>query len=204
MKCLMVLIALMLPLAVVHAQSVYKWVDESGKVHYSTVLPPEVASARQHQRLTADGLVAESYERVQTDEELAELEARKQAEAEAQAREELEQQQNRLFLAAFPTERDVQRAFGGRRETLLNERRSMHSLRETTRDRFGELVEQAAEFERRGEPVPAFLVEQVERQRAAIRQINERIANTEERLATLERDLEDQLERHRQLTRPAG
>lgn len=194
----------MLSSAALHAQSVYKWVDENGKVNYSTVLPPEVANARSHQRLTSEGLVAERYERVRTDEELANLEARRQAEAEEEAQREIEQQKDRLFLAAFPSENDIQRAFSGRRESLLTERRAMSSLREKNRERFGNLVEQAAAFERRGDPVPEFLVEQIEQQRFTIQQANERIAASDQRLESLEEELEDQLARFRRLTHSSG
>ncbi|MDT8439382.1 MAG: DUF4124 domain-containing protein [Wenzhouxiangellaceae bacterium] len=186
------------------AQTVYKWVDADGKIHYSSVLPPEVAAARPHQRLTAEGLVAERVERVSSEDELAELEARKKVELEARKQRELEQQQDRLFLAAFPTEDDVRRAFGGRRDSLLTERRALTGLREQTRERFAELVAQAAQFERAGNPVPPYLSEQIDQQRSAIRSLNQRLAASDQRLEVLERELAEELERHRRLTRPVG
>src|SRR6056297_2528217 len=88
------------------AQTVYKWVDENGDVHYSQTLPPE-QNDKAHERLTEDGLLAERIDRVMTSEERAELEAATEREQEAATRVRLQQQQDRLFLAAFPTEEDL-------------------------------------------------------------------------------------------------
>src|SRR6056297_1661406 len=130
-----VITILLMTSAGVLAQDVYKWVDKNGEVHYSQTLPPERAGEA-HDRLTRDGLLAERIDRVKTADELAELE--------------VQPEQDRLFLAAYPTEEDVQRTIETRRETVMSERNSVESLIEQSRSRFIATVQQAAEFGRTG------------------------------------------------------
>ncbi|MFU8877664.1 MAG: DUF4124 domain-containing protein, partial [Wenzhouxiangellaceae bacterium] len=107
MKRMLALLLLLVPLTAA-AQSVYRWVDEDGNVHYSQALPPEQARGA-HDRLTGSGLVAERIDRVRTDEERAQLEELEQQQAEETERQRLRAQQDRLFLASFPTEQDLER-----------------------------------------------------------------------------------------------
>lgn len=58
------LLALLLSLAIspcLFAQSVYKWLDENGEVHYGHNLPPEMVRV-EHQRLSSQGVVLEHIE----------------------------------------------------------------------------------------------------------------------------------------------
>ena len=193
------LIILLLLGAVASAQNVYKWVDESGEVHYSQTLPPERAGEA-HERLTDDGLVAERVDRVKTADELAELKAEQARQQEQAEQQRIEAQQDRLFLAAFPTEQDVRQAIQSRRETVIAERDSVKSLIEQSRSRFTSRVERAAALERRGESVPESIVERIAADRTAIRELNERLDQINARLAALEQELAAELRRHRRLT----
>jgi len=181
------------------AQDVYKWVDENGEVHYSQTLPPERAGEA-HDRLTADGLVAERVDRVKTADELAELQARRAEQREQAEQERIQAQQDRLFLAAYPTEEDVRRTIETRRETVMSERQSVQSLIEQSRARFVATVQQAAELERTGKPVPDYLVERIDEARAGIRELTRRLDEIDKRLETLDEDLVSELARHRRLT----
>ncbi|MBS3743269.1 MAG: DUF4124 domain-containing protein [Wenzhouxiangellaceae bacterium] len=193
------LIILLSLAAVASAQSVYKWVDEKGEVHYSQTLPPERAG-QAHARLNDDGLVTERVDRVKTAEELAALKAEQSEKREQAEQRRIQAQQDRLFLAAFPTEDDVRQSIQSRRETVIAERESVESLIEQNRDRFAARVERAAALERRGEPVPESVVERVAADRAAIRQLAERLEQIESRLAALDEELAVELRRHRRLT----
>ena len=181
------------------AQEVYKWVDENGLVHYSQTLPPDRADGA-HDRLTSDGLVAERVDRVKTADELAELATQRAQQRELAEQERIQAQQDRLFLAAYPTEQDVRRTIETRRETVMSERDSVESLIEQSRSRFVATVQQAAELERAGKPVPAYLVERIDEARTGIRELNRRLREIDERLASLEQELASELARHRQLT----
>ncbi|HKL50175.1 MAG TPA: DUF4124 domain-containing protein [Wenzhouxiangellaceae bacterium] len=190
---------LLMTSAGVLAQDVYKWVDKSGEVHYSQTLPPERAG-QAHDRLTQDGLLAERIDRVKTADELAELEAQRGQERELAEQERIQAQQDRLFLAAYPTEKDVRRTIETRRETVLAERDSVESLVEQSRSRFVATVQQAAELERTGKPVPEYLVERLEEARAGIRELTRRLDEIDARLASLDDELVSELARHRRLT----
>jgi len=189
---------LMLAMAAATAQPVYKWVDEEGNVHYSQTLPPERARDA-HETLNSEGLVVERTGTAEEQRARLEREAAEQA-----AAEEIEKQarEDRLFLASFPTEADVRKMIGSRRETVLAERRSVEALIDQNRARFATLVERAAEAERQGKPVPEFLISQIGETRASIARLNERLEEIEERLAALDAELEAGLARHRRLTGP--
>jgi hypothetical protein len=182
------------------AQTVYKWVDENGDVHYSQTLPPE-QTEKAHERLTDEGLLAERIDRVMTAEEREQLETAQELEQEEAARVRLQQQQDRLFLATFPTEADLESSFESRRENVLAERRSVESLIDQARSRFSERVEQAAALERQGDPVPEHLVERITESRASLRELNRRLESIDQRLDDLEAERMEELARHRQLTR---
>jgi len=194
-----VITILLMTSAGVLAQDVYKWVDKNGEVHYSQTLPPERAGEA-HDRLTRDGLLAERIDRVKTADELAELEVQREQERELAKQERIQAQQDRLFLAAYPTEEDVQRTIETRRETVMSERNSVESLIEQSRSRFIATVQQAAEFERTGKPVPEFLVERIDKSRTGIRELNRRLDEIDKRLASLDDELASELARHRRLT----
>jgi len=198
MKTIVMTILLMTSAGVL-AQDVYKWVDKNGEVHYSQTLPPERAGEA-HDRLTRDGLLAERIDRVKTADELAELEVQREQERELAKQERIQAQQDRLFLAAYPTEEDVQRTIETRRETVMSERNSVESLIEQSRSRFIATVQQAAEFERTGKPVPEFLVERIDKSRTGIRELNRRLDEIDKRLASLDDELASELARHRRLT----
>jgi hypothetical protein len=181
------------------AQTVYKWVDENGDVHYSQTLPPERAQDA-HDRLTADGLLAERVERVRTDQEREAIEQERARQREAAEQARLEAQQDRLFLAAFPTEADIKRAIESRRDNVQAERRSVLSLLEQARGRFASAVREAAEYERSGKQVPDHLSERIADARASVRDLDRRLDGIQNRLVELDKELSADLERHRRLT----
>jgi len=192
-------IILLLLAASASAQNVYKWVDEDGEVHYSQTLPPERAG-QAHDRLTEDGLLAERVDRVKTADELAALKAEQAHKKEEAEQRRIQAQQDRLFLAAFPTEEDVRHSIQSRRDTVMAERDSVESLIEQSRARFAARVERAAALERRGEPVPESIIERIASDREAIRDLNERLDQIDARLAALDEELAAELRRHRRLT----
>ena len=187
----------------VAAQTVYKWVDENGDVHYSQTLPPEQVESA-HDRLEADGRVVESVSRALTDEEriaLAEQLALEQSIAE---RERIRAQQDRLFLAAYPTEEDVRELARSQSEVLEAERDAVSSLIEQARERFGEHVNEAAELERRGQPVSEYLRDNINNARTQLTDLHQRQADLNRRLLELQDQLVQDIERHRALTAAAA
>lgn len=200
MKYFPVIMLMLLPLTGA-GQSVYKWVDADGNVHYSQSLPPEQVGSG-HERLTREGLVVERVERVRTAEERAQLEERERQQAEASELQRLRAQQDRLFLASFPTEQDLARAAEAQRRMIETERDSLLGLIEQTRVSFTDNVERAAGYERRGEPVPEFLQQQVANARERLRTLNRQLAEIRQRMAALDAEYAANLQRHRRLRDP--
>ncbi|MBN1379268.1 MAG: DUF4124 domain-containing protein [Gammaproteobacteria bacterium] len=94
----------------IQAAKLYKWVDESGVVHYSDKMPPELSKVA-HEELDKRGLAVREVEREKTeDERMAEqVEQSMQAqqrriEAEKLARQRMRDQ---ILLQTFTTERDL-------------------------------------------------------------------------------------------------
>jgi len=199
MKRLLVLIIVIVSSAPAAAQSVYKWVDEDGEVHYSQTLPPErVASG--HDRLTEDGLLAERIERAPTEQERLELQRKLELERDLAEQQRIRNQQDRLFLASFPTEQDIRRTIDARRRTVESEQQTLESRIEQVRQRFVDAVREAAALERRGEPVPESLSARIGAERTEINLLNDRTSEIRQRLDELDRQLSTDLERHRRIT----
>lgn len=200
MHCAPLLILLLLLIAApAVGQTVYKWVDEDGNVHYSQTLPPEKVQ-EQHDKLTAEGLLAERIERAPTPEEREALRRELETLREEQARERRQQQKDQMFLATYPTEADVKRSFDVRRDTLQSERQTVESLIEENRQNFNDLILQAAAHERRGESVPAHLGDMIATARAGLRRLGARLDEIDQKLSVLDQQLDAELQRHRRIS----
>ncbi|MCA1778934.1 MAG: DUF4124 domain-containing protein [Xanthomonadaceae bacterium] len=199
MKRLLIVIILSAFPVLAAAQSVYKWVDEDGEVHYSQALPPERAASG-HDRLTKDGLLAERVDRAPTGQERLELQRRLELERDQAEQQRIRDQQDRLFLASFPTEQDIQQRVDASREGVERDRRVFESRIDQVRERFADAVRQAAALERRGEPVPEDLSQRIGAARIEIKDLNERIRGLRQRHDDLDQQLSHDLERHRRIT----
>lgn len=181
------------------AQTVYKWVDENGETHYSQTLPPERVQ-QEHARIASDGRVEEEIERAPSAEERAALAERIRAEQDAEQRALLQAQQDRLFLAAYPTEEAVADSIDARREVLMAEFEGMASLMEQARERMNQWVAQAAALERNGQPVPEHIRNDIARAQSNLANLNQRRRDLRARMDGLDDELVAELARFRRLT----
>lgn len=181
------------------AQDVYKWVDENGETHYSQTLPPERVQ-QEHARIASDGRVAETVDRAPTAEERAELTRRIRAERDAAQRARLEAQQDRLFLAAYPTEEAVRDSVEAQRQVLAAELGSVEALMQQARQRLNQRLTSAAALERDGRPVPDHLADEIRSARENWAELDQRRAGLQGRLDGLEALLDEELARFRRLT----
>ncbi len=185
------------PLSV--AQDVYKWVDENGETHYSQTLPPERVQ-QEHARIASDGRVAETVDRAPTAEERAELARRIRAERDAAQRARLEAQQDRLFLAAYPTEEAVRDSVQAQRQVIEAELGSVEALMQQARQRLNQRLASAAALERDGRPVPNHVAEEIRSARQNWAELDRRRGNLRGRLDRLGPLLAEELARFRRLT----
>lgn len=102
-KCLLT-VAIMLLVVIyassVEAGSIYKWLDNDGRIHYSHTVPPEVIR-NEHQRLNNQAVVVEHIEDADVPDMLAELELTDKQKA--------RRIQKRLLLATYDSPEDIAR-----------------------------------------------------------------------------------------------
>lgn len=98
---------LLLALAMPAGAATYRWVDSSGRVHYTDTMPPQQAGMG-HQELDKQGRVVRDVERTRrtAEEQRRAEEARRRAEAERQR--ELEQERrDRALLTSYTSEEEI-------------------------------------------------------------------------------------------------
>lgn len=188
--------------AVASAQTVYKWVDEDGEVHYSHSLPPE-RSDDAHEQLASDGRITARVERAPSREERERLAEQLAREADEEERARIRASQDRLLLAAYPSEEDLVRNMEAELDQIDSERLSVETSLESARGYFSELVTRAAELERRAEEVPQELAGRIQSARRTIQRLAEQLSRVNERRARKEEAYQADLERYRALRPPA-
>lgn len=90
----------------------YRWVDDSGNVHYSDKLPPD-AAGKAHQQLSKEGdRVKKNVERAKTAAEIAiekkVAQAQQRIEAERKKREQARKLQDKVLMDTFSDEKDIE------------------------------------------------------------------------------------------------
>jgi hypothetical protein len=181
------------------AQTVYRWVDENGEVHYGHAVPPEHAH-RGYERIGPDGMVRERIARTLTPEERAELERQKALEAEAEAEQRSQESRDRLLLAAYDSEQDIRDQLDTQLRTVDVQRQSINEALTRNSARFESLITRAAQFSREGESVPRPLSQSIDETRAESRRLRDTLEALDEREASLRQKYGAELERFRQLT----
>jgi hypothetical protein len=146
--------------SVAHAQQasaserkLYRWVDSSGKVHYTDALPAEVVNQARAELSTRTGLVQREIGRALTEEERRALEAQAATDAEARARLENNRRAEEAKVSSFRTEADLRAAYAGR-HTFLDE--TLVSIEAALQAQRGSLHQQlgvAGDAELAGRPV---------------------------------------------------
>lgn len=192
------LLAGLLLCCVVHAQTVYRWTDANGLIHYGHAVPPE-HRARGYDRLGPDGTVVERIEPEIAPEERARRIAQRALQAELEAEQQDQAARDRLLLAAYRNEQDLQNNLNWRLENFDNQRTALETSLEHSRGRFESLVAQAASMKRRDQPVSDSLEESINATRAEIRRLQKAIDDLEERRTETSASFHDDLERLRTL-----
>jgi len=132
----------------------YRWVDESGQVHYSDQLPPQEVD-HAYSVINSEGVTVDSIDRAKTKEELA---AEAQREAQAAEKQRLAKEQEKrdhILLDTYASVGDLEETRDRYLATLEGTIDvAQHKLSNLTRD-VTKLRAGAANLERDGRPVPA-------------------------------------------------
>jgi hypothetical protein len=148
------------------AATLYKWVDENGKIRYSDRLPPN-QNQKGHQQLSPQGVVLSTKNAARTPEEIAIAAEAKRALEEKQHEEarlkSIQDQQDRVLLLTFGTEQELEHARDNRMEVIDSVIRLIGSSIETTQGKLDTLQNKADNnYTSKGNAVPGGLAQKIE------------------------------------------
>jgi uncharacterized protein involved in exopolysaccharide biosynthesis len=203
-SCRLVLAAIMLMVASgVLAQTVYRWVDDSGEVHYGHSIPPEQAR-RGYEILGRDGVVRERVEPALTPEQLAERREERRRQEEEAARQRTQQTRDRILLTTYNSEQSLRNSMEMELVTINSQRSSIRVALDQVEHRFERLLERAAEHSDEGRAVPASLEASLEDVRAELRRLRTDLAALDDREQEVRERYRSNLERYRELMGRGG
>ncbi|MBK1633282.1 hypothetical protein CKO31_21505 [Thiohalocapsa halophila] len=193
--CCLLLLAAAAP---TDAQHLYRWVDDQGNVHYSDVMPPTEVE-KGHTQLSPQGMPVRSVPPAKTPEQIRR--ERELARLRAQQQRMLEQQRadDRVLLNTFHSVDDLIMTRDGNLsdiDTLIQVKKG--NIRRQ-QDWLTKLRAEAADLERKGEPVPDELKERIAGTEHAIEDALAAIVEREQQKQEVRRKFDRDLKRLRQL-----
>jgi len=150
------------------AETLYRWTDDKGAVHYTDSIPPEHADEGRN-KLDSRGFAVESIAPAKTQEEIAreaELE-RRRAEAERLLKE--QQDADALLLKLYSSEEEIIMARDGKLAALDGLNEFARSNIQRLKVKLDKMQKEAADAERSGETVSKRLLNQIEAVRQKIK-----------------------------------
>lgn len=140
-------------------KKLYRWVDSSGKVHYTDALPPDVVNQARAELSASTGLVRQQIERALTPEERRAAEAAAASAAEAQARIENSRRSEEAKVSSFRTEEDLRAAYAERQAIIDETLESLEAAIDSQRGSLHQQLGVAGDAELAGRPVPPRTIE---------------------------------------------
>ncbi|GAB4184462.1 MAG: hypothetical protein Tsb002_07460 [Wenzhouxiangellaceae bacterium] len=178
--------------------TVYKWVDENGKLHYSQSMPPNYKDLA-HEKLNETGTVVDRTDRTLTEEERKALRAQEAIARQQQIARETQEKKDRLLLAAYRSEEDIIKVMNDELDVLKEQHEVISSSYRDQRSSLRDLVAQAADFERVGQPVPENIRAPIASIQNVIRRQKGQIERINEQLQFSRSNYEEDLQRYRSL-----
>jgi ABC-type uncharacterized transport system permease subunit len=174
------------------------WTNHEGVRECGNAVPPEFAQ-QGHETLNKQGLTTNTAQAAKTREELlaerATADAARKAELEVRQRE----QADRVLLDTFASVDDLELTRDGQVAHLESQIRLVQSHLEKLQVNLDQMIERAAEVERRGEMPSAEMIENVESMGDQIRENEEFIANKEREQEEIRARFEADISRFRVL-----
>lgn len=134
-------------------KKLYRWVDSTGKVHYTDALPPEVVNQARAELSARTGLVREEIGRALTEEERRALAAQLADEAARQAQLENARRAEEAKVSSFRTEADLRAAYVDRQAVIDETLESLEAALEAQRGSLHQQMGVAGDAELAGRPV---------------------------------------------------
>jgi hypothetical protein len=148
----------MLALAAVPASAtIYKWVDENGKVQYSDK-PPSMIGKQGMTELNSRGMTVKKLEGALTPEQKAAREAEQAKEKELQAKQDEARRRDKALLNSFSNTREIDRIRDQNVDQLTAGIQSDQLRRDAVQKRIDEYIKQQDRFTQAKKPAPAYIV----------------------------------------------
>jgi hypothetical protein len=189
------LLVTVMPLA---AQQFYRWVDDQGNTHYSDVIPPTEVE-KGHTQLSPQGVPVRTVppamtpEQIQRERELERLRAQQQRMLEQQRAD------DRVLLNTFQSVDDLIMTRDGNLSDVDTMIKYKKSTIRRQQDLLTKLRADAGDLERKGEPVPEQLKENISSTERAIEEALASIVEREQQKQEIRRKFDRDLLRLRQL-----
>lgn len=201
---LLVVGSLLLGMTQAFAQTLYRWVDDEGQVHYSDHVP-QAASRQDHQVLNEQGVAIRNVEGAATEEELVErtrLAVLAEAEAKAVAQ---QAHTDSVLLETYLSVEEIVSLRDRRLELLSAQVLVTEQYIENLTQRLGELQQTAGNFKPLSDnpnarDMPEYLELDISRTTASIELYVETLGRTRAQVDNLTDSFASDIERFRQLT----
>ncbi len=197
---LFIALLVILPVQAIHAQDTqtrYRWVDSEGHRHLSDEVPADAARFG-YDVLNQYGRVIRHVDGAKTPEQLA---AEKQ-QAEQHKLAMVQQRRDENLLLTYPTEEELVSAHDSQVDMTEQRIESTRINMKSQLDSLANLLDQAAQLQQNGKPVPRYLQVNIDKQRGIIRDQRDWISRTEKNLEETRADNADTLKRYRAMRAP--
>lgn len=176
----------------------FRWHDAQGVVHYSDSIPPEAVRFG-YDIVNDQGLLVRHVEREKTATERAAAAAEAARLAAAKRAAQQQALADTQLLAAYPNETELKEAHQAK---LAQMQQSIHTTQSNLRSQeqsLADLLAHAAELERSGEPVPAYLRKRVIDQRQSVADERNEVARMQHEREQTAQQFDVELQRYRTL-----
>jgi hypothetical protein len=176
----------------------FRWRDAQGIVHYSDSIPPEAVRFG-YDIVNDQGLLVRHVEREKTAAERATAAAEAARQAAAKRAAQQQALADTQLLAAYPNEAELKEAHQAKlaqmQQSISTTESNLHSQEQSLAD----LLAHAAELERSGEPVPAYLRKRVTDQRQSVADERNEVARLQRERQQTARQFDAELQHYREL-----
>ncbi len=181
------------------AKKMYKWVGEHGETIFSDQVPPEQSQYRR-ESLNEKGRILEVTEKAKTKEQQA-LDNRLGELKKAQQKIIAKQAANdKVLLSTFRNANDMQASLYATLQSLDAQRNAAQGNLKRVENQLETQQKKAAELERNGKKIPAFLLNEIKQTEAQIQTANAEISKHIEKKNRAKAEFESNIERFKFLT----
>ena len=156
----------LLPVSPLHAENVFRWLDDEGEVHYGATVPPEFAD-KPYEVINESGIVLERIDPMAVE---PPKEAKEEKPEPLFTEEEVRLRTDRLLVLKYHSEDDIFEAMEVEIANLGYDARILNQARSSLLKSLAAQAREAADRQRAGMPADAETVRQVEQLQRRLRQ----------------------------------